>query len=399
MRSAAHAFTRPFAWPRIGETYLGLIERTIAETPAVERGPVPIRASSLPELRLDHLVRLTDDTGIIQHATYTVPARRSGYCVDDNARALIVALRADRIDSSAQTRRLVMTYLSYLHAAQTDDGTFRNLMSYDRTFPGGDDSHDCHGRALWALGTAVALDSDDGARRLAFEMFERALPAVRDFGPRGTATSMLGLVAVLDADPTAARFRDGLATLADVLVRRYRDEVTADWRWFEPTLTYDNAMVPLALLRAYGVTGERASLRVARETLEFLEEVCFHDGRMVLVGNSRWHTRGGQKPHADEQAIDAAAFVLAFRAAYRATGDHHYLVRMRESFAWFLGKNRLLQPLYDSGTGGCRDGLGESEANANQGAESTISFLLGLLEMLELAHEGLEHADEGETSS
>jgi hypothetical protein len=394
MRSAALEFTRPFAWPRIGETYLELVERTIADAPEVERAPLPVRASSLPELRLDHLLRLTDDTGIIQHATYTVPARSSGYCVDDNARALIVALQADRLSASAQTRRLVATYLAYLHASQADDGTFRNLLSYDRTFPGGDDSHDCIGRALWALGTTVALDSDDGGRRLAFDMFERALPMVRDFGPRGTATSMLGLAAVVGVQPTARRFRDVLASLADVLVRRYQVEVTADWRWFEPTLTYDNAMVPLALFRAYDVTGERASLRVARDSLEFLEEVCFEGGRMVLVGNSRWHTRGGDKPHADEQAIDAAAFVLAFHAAYRSTGDHHYLTRMRESFAWFLGKNRLAQPLYDSSTGGCRDGLGESEANANQGAESTVSFLLALLEMLELADAGLEHGVE-----
>ena len=139
------------------------------------------------------------------------------------------------------------------------------------------------------------------------------------------------------------------------------------------------------------MTGERASLRVARESLEFLENVCFGDGHLALVGNAGWHCRGGKKAHADEQAIDAAAFVLAFRGAYLATGDHRYLRRMRESFAWFLGVNRLGTPLYDSVTAGCRDGLGATQANQNQGAESTICFLLSLLEMLELAGEGLEH--------
>jgi len=398
IRAAAHEFTRPFSWPRIGRTYSDLVAQTTARAADVRREVAPVRASSLPELRLDHLLRLTDDTGIIQHATYSVPSRRSGYCVDDNARALVVALRADRLASTERTRRLVGTYLGYLHAAQKDDGSFRNLMGYDRTFSGIDDSHDCVGRALWALGSTVALATDEGSRRLATEMFWRAFPTVREFGPRGTATTMLGLAAQLGTGP-AARTRDALATLADGLVRRYHAEVGSDWRWFEPTLTYDNAMVPLALFEAYRATGERASLRVARESLEFLEEVCFADGRLVLVGNSKWHTRGGDKAHADEQAIDAAAFVLAFRAAHAATGDRHCLVRMRQSFAWFLGKNRLALPLYDSATGGCRDGLGDTSVNENQGAESTISFLLALLEMLELAHDGLEHADEGEPRS
>ena len=141
------------------------------------------------------------------------------------------------------------------------------------------------------------------------------------------------------------------------------------------------------------MTGERASLRVAREALEFLEEVCFHEGQLILVGNAGWHCRGGSKAHADEQAIDAGAFVLAFRGAYLATGDHHYLQRMRESFAWFLGANRLGLPLYDFVTAGCRDGLGGTEANQNEGAESTVSFLLSLLEMLKLAGEGFERPD------
>ena len=180
------------------------------------------------------------------------------------------------------------------------------------------------------------------------------------------------------------------------LVQRYQHEAKGDWRWFEPTLTYDNAVLPLALFEAFSVTGERTSLRVARESLEFLEGICFEEGRLTLVGNAGWHSRGGTKPPADEQAIDAAAFVLAFRGAYVATGDHQYLRRMRESFAWFLGANRLGVSLYDPVTAGCRDGLGRTEANQNQGAESTLCFLLALLEMLELAGEGLEYGSRSE---
>ncbi len=391
VRHSAFEFTRSMVWPRVGKAYLDLATRVMAEAPTRLTPIQPARASSLPELRLDHLIRMTDDTGVIQHATYSVPARNTGYCVDDNARALIVALRADRVSSDPQMKRLVTTYLGYLHCAQGEAGDFQNLMSYDRTLESGPGSDDCLGRALWALGTTVELATDDGCKLLAREMIDRALPRALDLGPRGTAWTLLGLASLVAAEPPADAARKSLGVLADKLVQRYQEETTDDWRWFEPTLTYDNAIIPLALFRAFFVTGERASLRVARESLEFLENVCFGDGHLTLVGNAGWHCRGGKKPHADEQAIDAAAFVLAFRGAYLATGDHRYLRRMRESFAWFLGVNRLGTPLYDSVTAGCRDGLGATQANQNQGAESTICFLLSLLEMLELAGEGLEH--------
>lgn len=390
VRNAAYEFTRPLVWPRIGQKFFELAMQVVNESPAqpVPRKPNP--RSSLPDLRLDHLLRMTDDTGILQHATYSIPARKTGYCVDDNARALIVALQADSINSSEETKRLVTTYLSYLHCSQTDDGGFRNLMTYDRSFEATPSSQDCDGRAIWALGSCVQLASDDGCRQLARDMFAQALPVAADFGPRGTALTILGLTSVLAVEPTP-ELRATLGTLAQVLVKRYQESADKDWCWFEPTLTYDNALIPLALFKAYEVTGDRTMLRVAKESLEFLEKLCLSDGTLLLVGNSGWHSRGGQKPHVDEQAIDAAAFVLAFRGAFLATGDHHYLRCMRESFAWFLGANRLGVSLYDFVTAGCRDGLGETQVNQNEGAESTICFLLSLLAMLELAGEGAEH--------
>jgi glycosyltransferase involved in cell wall biosynthesis len=391
VRAAAFEFTRPMIWPRIGQAYLDLGARLIAQTPSVPRRRKNLRASSLPELRLDHLLRLTDDTGIIQHATFSVPARQSGYCVDDNARALLVALRADRLLRTTETRRLVTSYLSFLHAAQTDQGGFVNMMSYARNFEVGSSSEDCIGRAVWALGTTAQVAGDDGCRLLARSMLERALPATRNLGPRGSALAMLGLTSFLEAENGHQAALSALTSLGGELVRRYQEEATPEWRWFEPSLTYDNAILPLALFRAYGVTGDRSVLRVAREALEFLEEVCFEGDRLVLVGNAGWHSRGKTKPHADEQAIDAAAFVLAFAGAYQAAADQHYLRRMRQAFSWFLGANRLNLPLYDFSTGGCRDGLGAGEANQNQGAESTLSFLMSLLAMMELADQGLEN--------
>jgi uncharacterized protein YyaL (SSP411 family) len=338
-------------------------------------------------------MRLTDDTGIVQHATFSVPARSSGYCVDDNARALIVALHADRLTGSPDAKRLVSTYLAFLHAAQTEGGSFRNFMSYDRSYGDEPASEDCTGRALWALGTASHLARDDGHRRLARQMFERGLGRARELGPRGTALTIFGIVSFLNAHPEVAPAADLLRLLEDRLCARYREHATDDWRWFEPMLTYDNALIPLALWRAHTVTKDQTSRSVAQETLAFLEATSFPDDRLALVGNAGWHGRSGSRAAADEQPLDAAAFVLAFRGAYLVTGDHRYLRRMRESFAWFLGANRLGISVYDAATAGCRDGLGDVEPNLNQGAESTVSFLLSLIEMLELADEGLEYEE------
>jgi len=401
VRSAAFAFTQPMEWPRIGDAYFELIDaalepdtRTTANAPRTGTSRMPAVASSLPELNLDHLQRMTDDTGIVQHATYSVPARRTGYCVDDNARALIVAVHADRVHASTAARSLVTTYLSYLHCSQESDGIFRNFMSYDRSLERAVASDDCIGRALWALGVTATLAADKGCRALARDMFARALPHAGELGPRGTAQAILGLVSMLGAQPNSAELRSALGHLVEKLAERYRNHATDEWRWFEATLTYDNAILPLALFAAYDVTRERATLRVARESLEFLEDVCFDGDRLQLVGNTGWHSRGKEKSKADEQAIDAAAFVLAFRCAYQVTADRHYLRRMRESFAWFLGANRLGVSLYDFATGGCCDGMGVTEINRNQGAESTICFLVSLLEMLDLAGDELERTDD-----
>jgi glycosyltransferase involved in cell wall biosynthesis len=396
VRQRGYEHTRAFTWSQIGRQYLRLGETLGQRSARTRRRRDEPRASSLPELRLDHLLRLTDDTGVIQHATFTVPARESGYCVDDNARALLVALHAESLSGSADTKRLVSTCLAFLHAAQTSEGRFRNVMSYDRKFTDGTESDDCTGRALWALGTTAQLSRDEGQRMLARQMFERGLTFATELGLRGTALTMLGLAAFLAGHPEVGPAAQLLARLAGRLCRRFRQEVTAGWRWFEPALTYDNALLPLALWRAHALTGDPESREVARETLDFLEVTCFREGRLVLIGNAGWHTRGGARPDADEQPTDAAALVLAFRGAYLVTRDHRYLRRMREAFAWFLGANRLDAAIYDSATAGCRDGLGEKAPNLNQGAESTVSFLLSLIEMLELAGEGLEYADGAE---
>ncbi|HEY0712735.1 MAG TPA: glycosyltransferase family 4 protein [Polyangia bacterium] len=390
LRHAAFAYTRAMTWPCVGKAYMELGRAVMV--PERTRSAVRSRgllATTLPELRLDHMRRLTDDTGILQHATFTIPARQSGYCVDDNARALIVALTVQRLQSSPEADDLVSTYLAYLHHAQNDEGHFENFLTYDRRFEVTAASEDCTGRAFWALGTAARFAQVEGHRSLARQMFERALAGLRPMGPRGTATTMLGLCAFVYAHPEVSVAREALVALGQSLLDRYEKEATENWSWFEPSLSYDNALVPLALFRTFSITKNRAVLRVARASLDFLEALSFKHDHLRLIGNDGWHSRGGTCAEADEQPTDAAALVLAFRGAHLATGDQHYLRRMREAFAWFLGANRLRAPLYDFATAGCADGLGVTEVNQNQGAESTLAYLAAVLEMMDLADEDL----------
>ena len=388
IQQRTYAFGRQMIWRQVGIAYVGLARRVLSSAIAPE--PRPASKRSLPELRLDHLIRMTDDTGLLQHATRNVPDRHYGYCVDDNARALLVALLAQRVVGSAQTGQLITTYLSYLQHSQREDGCFHNFMDYRRHMDSEPGSEDCVGRALWALGTAVRFGPDEGCRSLAKELFDRSVCRAQGFDLRGCALSILGLVAYLKAEPGDDGARATLESLGHALIERFERQADDEWSWFEPKLTYENALLPLALFELARLTTDEKALEVARKALAFLEEICFSEGHLTLIGNNGWYERGAERAIADEQPIDAAAFVLAFHAAYAATGDRRYLLRMRESFEWFLGANRLGLSLYDFSTAGCRDGLDEHDLNENQGAESLVSFLLALLAMHDLTGNGLD---------
>ncbi len=386
IQHSAYAFARHMIWSQVGIEYVELMHSVLSKVVLPKAHARPRR--SVPELRLDHLIRMTDDTGVFQHAVHTVPDRRFGYCVDDNARALLVALQAQRATDSSEPRGLITIYLSYHHYSQRQDGHFRNFMDFQRNLDQGRGSEDCVGRALWGLGLAVDLAPEEGQRLLAKKMFQRAMNLPLGFGPRGCALGILGMDAYLQKEPDNELARTTMDSLGAMLIRRFEEEADEEWRWFEPKLTYENALLPLALFQLSKRTGDEAALRVACNSLSFLETICLADGYLQLVGNAGWHVRGAERVIADEQPIDASAFVLAFRAAYDVTGDRRYLERMRDSFEWFLGANRLGIALYDFSTAGCRDGLEMQGVNENEGAESLISFLLALLAMLNLPDSG-----------
>jgi len=337
---------------------------------------------SYPPIVLEHLETLTDRTGIIQHAIFSIPNRRTGYTTDDNARALIVALQEYERTRDRRLLQLISTYLSFLHYAQTPNGRFHNFMSFDQVFLDDEGSEDCFGRVLWACGEALAANIHDNVKRVARRLFDDAvrwLPTMASL--RGKAYSMLGCYFYLKAEPEANAIRSHLETMADSLAAIFRQNATEDWCWFDAYLTYSNGIPPRALFLAYQVLGKEDYLNAAIRSLGFLNEMTHIDGLHQPIGCNGWYVRGSERAWFDQQPVDPMSSVMANLAAYDITSDRKYLEYARTAFDWFFEQNSLGEPLYDPVTGGCCDGLTPSGPNSNQGAESTVSCLLAQLAM------------------
>ena len=342
--------------------------------------------TGLPRPKLDHLRRLTDDTGLLQHARYSVPDRSHGYCTDDNSRALVVAAKHYDLFRDPEAERLLSIYLAFLAYAQRPDGLFHNFMSYDRQFLDEVGSDDCYGRALWGLGFAVCRGPDP-CSILAKEMFERALVNLRALNLRGRAYALLGLCCYLQRYPEAEDVVVMITELADAHVKHHQAEAPGDWPWFEGVIAYDSAVIPQSLFLAFEVTHKEVYRDLAQKSLDFVLEMCDRSDHLSLVGNEGWHERGGEPAAFDQQPIDACGLVEACKVAFRLTGQRSYLKYMRMAFDWFLGVNDKGQPLYNFKTGGCSDGLMAEGVNQNQGAESTLCCLLALLTLTEVFSE------------
>jgi hypothetical protein len=327
---------------------------------------------SLPPL--DHLVVMSDNTGIIQHATETVPERPTGYCTDDVSRAFMVVLaRLRSAPRDEVAMRLASTYLSFLQDAQLEDGRFHNFMSYERAWLDDVGTQDSCGRAMWALGYGIRHAPTEPWRRVCRNLFDRGLAAIDSFEylhPR--AYTMLGLAhsyMALRETPYAAAFR----YLGDALVAAYDRERDADWPWFSQAMTYDNARLPEALIRAGHVLGEERYGDVGLVTLAFYESVTLENGIFVPIGNEGWYVRGGRRAVYAQQPLEAVAMIDAELAAFDATGDAGHLSNAEIALAWYYGKNSRGEIMAHGG--GCYDGLGEDGVNRNMGAESTLALL------------------------
>jgi glycosyltransferase involved in cell wall biosynthesis len=388
MRKRAYLLGREMTWARVAERYMETFRRTRHEHHLGSRTLRTVkrqyeRVIDLPPQRLDHLRRMTDDTGMIQHAVLTVPNYNEGYTTDDNARALIAAVLLDGF-GTPDAEALASRYMAFLwHAFNQEQGRFRNFMSYDRRWLEEVGSEDSHARALWALGIVLGRSYNPSHRGVATLLFEQALPAALAFAhPRPWAFALLGLHAYLQYFGGDRLARQSCCTLAERLLALYQATRTDDWRWFEDRLTYDNAVLPRALLLGGDVLG-RADMRdAALESLSWLASLqCAEDGHFAPVGCHGFYQRDGTFARFDQQPLDAYSMVLAALDGHVITNDDRWLAEAHRAFDWFLGYNDLGLPLYDPSTGGCRDGLEADRLNQNQGAESTLAFLLASLEL------------------
>jgi len=392
MRKRAYLYARDMVWNRVAQKYMKSFESIYNERLRNPRATFSAQNTAktfdrLPALKLDHLFQMTDHTGIVEHAVFAVPNYPEGYTTDDNARALIVAilLQERGIHGARDAADLASRYLAFLwHAFDGENRRFRNCLSYERQWQEPVGSEDSHGRAIWGLGTVLGRSESAGLRGAAGRLFELAVPAAVEFrSPRACAFALLGLQEYLDSFPGDRAALAAAEALANRLLNCYRANHADNWNWFESVLSYSNARLPQALLRMGVRIASDEMVAVGLTALSWLVALqrCDIKNHFVPIGSHGFYSRNGEKARFDQQPVEACASVSACLEAYRATGDARWRKEAWRAFNWFLGDNDLQIALYDSATGGCRDGLHPDRANENQGAESTLSFLMALLEM------------------
>ncbi len=404
MRKRAYLFAREMVWKRVAQGYMesfAQVRSDRMESPQVQFSArvTEKTLNRLPGLKLNHLATLTDDTGMLQHAIFTIPNYSEGYTTDDNARALILTVLLEQREKEELGKTgatvpdlvapdLSFRYLAFLeHAFNPVKGRFRNFLGYDRRWSEAEGSEDSHGRALWGLGTVLGRSDNQGLRCAAGRLFEFSLPAALEFSsPRAWAYTLLGIQEYLDSYPGDRDAQQVRSALSRRLLEMYESIRKPDWKWFENILAYGNARLPQAMLLVGSACSDDRMVSAGLEALDWLLKTqhCEINGHFVPIGSQGFYRQGDEKARFDQQPLEAAGAVSACLQAYRVTGDSRWRMQAWSAFNWFLGDNDLQLPLYDSATGGCRDGLHPDRANENQGAESTLSFLMALLEMSSL---------------
>jgi glycosyltransferase involved in cell wall biosynthesis len=389
MRKKAYTYCREMIWKEVARRYLEVFAEARAERRRVPQAfkalHVEPPGGELPRIKLSHLQSLTDDTGMLQHARFTVPDREHGYCTDDNARALVAVLMASRlIPADHVLAGLCARYLSFLeYAFDEKRGRFRNFMTYDRRWIEQCGSEDSHGRSVLGLGMAIAFGRDSGQVGVSMELFQLALPALERFGSlRSLAFGAIGIYYYLKRFHGDSVARRTLEVLAGRVYASYKEHATDDWPWPEHVLAYANAKLPHAMLLS-GLALEQPDMtEIGLRSLDWLAHIqSSPQGCFSPVGTEGWYRKGQTKARFDQQPIEAHAMIEASIEAHRLTADERWLNEAWRCFEWFLGRNDLQLPLYDYSTGGCRDGIHPDRVNENQGAESTVSWLLSLLSM------------------
>jgi len=390
LRKNAYEYGKTLTWPKLGKRYLTIAQEVITSNPVVveSKKEGTIDPLLLPPYSIDHLKRLTDDTGIIQHAKFGIPNLKEGYCLDDNARALIAVLMSYWQKRDETALAMAPIYLSYIHYMQNKDGTFRNFLSFNRNFLDDVGSEDSFGRTIWALGYLIHKAPNDAYYQTARLLFFEAVPNfLKIQSIRGIANTMVGLSYYLRSNPFDEELTETLRDLAWKLMHAYRQHSSPTWQWFESLLAYDNGMLPLALLHAAEHLHDEDIRDVALTTTQFLTEKTLNDDYLSIIGNENWYEKNGERSRFAQQPVDALAMVLMYHQAYRLTWKRDYLNHLFSSFMWLLGENDLRMSLFDFETKGCCDGFERNGVNRNQGAESTLAYLISHLTVLQAFEE------------
>ncbi len=385
LKENAYEYGLHLRWPVIGAEYIKVAEESCLKHSFTDKELKNsiVDPEIMPKFSLTHVLRLTDDTGIVQHAKYGIPNLKEGYCLDDNARALIMALMAYQRSKSKEAFELLPIYLSYIHYMQTEDGNFRNFLSFNRHYLDEIGSEDSFGRTVWSLGYLIGCAASNSYREFAQEIFHKSFPHFKALKHlRGMANTIIGVSSYIKVFPGDDGMVSELIRLTQPLVDAYEHTQTEDWQWFEEKMTYDNAILPLALLHSCEITGNENVKRIALKTMAFLDNLSLSHGYLSPVGNDGWYHKGGTFPAFDQQAIETMAMVLMHFQAYQILRKPQYIEKMFLCYKWFLGENTLRAPLYDHETKGCCDGLLATGINRNQGAESTLAYLISHLTVL-----------------
>jgi len=390
IRKNAYRMGREMVWSNVARLYMSSFELARLNGAALSKRSLvtktlDLRPRELPEVKLNHLARMTDSTGVFQHAVFGVPNFSEGYCTDDNARAFIVSVLLGELGEEPElVRTMATTYAAFLHHAfDANSRRFHNHLSFDRRWFDSQGSEDCQGRALWALGIGVGRSPDRGFQMMAGRLFALALPALAEFtSPRAWAFGLMGVheyLRRLSGDSLVNQTRE---ILASKLMEQFANSARPDWCWFEEELSYDNAKLAHALIVTGHATGQAAVFETGLRALRWLTELQVSEkGHFRPIGSNGFYRHGGVRANFDQQPIEAQATVSACLEAYRATSDSWWYEQAQRAFDWFIGWNDLGLELYSPESGGCGDGLHVDRVNENQGAESTLAFLLSLAEM------------------
>ncbi|MCU4166540.1 glycosyltransferase family 4 protein [Carboxylicivirga caseinilyticus] len=389
LKSNARAYGQKITWPKIGEKYLKVAHKVLTKkVEKIANKDTIMDLLILPPFSMVHINRLTDDTGIIQHAKFGIPNLKEGYCLDDNARALLMVLMAYKQIKDSRALELSPVYLSYIHYMQNKDGTFKNFLSFSRHYLDEIGSEDSFGRTIWALGYLLGNAPNDAYYQTGREVFFNAAPNFENLKSiRSIANTMIGVCYYLKSNPSDDSMTERLRNMAHKLIQQYHENETTDWHWFESLLAYDNGILPLALLHSAEILNEDKVLEVAINSMQFLTAHTLNENYLSVIGNEKWYKKDGERSVFAQQPIDAMAMVLMYHQAFIVTKDKEYLNKLYISFLWFLGENDLRMSLYDFETNGCCDGFESYGVNRNQGAESSLAYLISHLTVLQAYEE------------